>query len=336
MKVFVSAPVGNIVRNTFFTPKACALLEQYFEVEYLQLDRQLLPEEIKEYAADADVIMTGWGHCMLSAEILEGTAIKVIAHTGGSVADYVMPDVYEAGIRVISGNALYAQSVAEGAIAYMLMALRKLPDNVQNIRQGGWQIRQTSEGLLDQTVGIIGLGTISRYLISMLKPFGVQIKIYSGHSIDAAFLQEHSAQQVSLEEIFSTCKIVSLHSALNDSTRGMIGKEHFGLLQDGAVFVNTARGGIIREEEMIAALEENRFKAVLDVFCKEPLDAESKLRQLPNVYCLPHQGGPTVDRRPFVVMALANDLHRFAQGQIMVHEISPVAAKRMTRERTSG
>lgn len=336
MKIFVSAPAGKRVREAFFTEKARTFLEENFEVEYLSLDRQLLPEEIREYAADADVLMTGWGHCMLSAELLKGTSIKVIAHTGGSVADYVMPDVYEAGIHVISGNALYAQSVAEGTIAYMLLALRRMSDYVNCVRNGGWKIEEGTEGLLDQTVGIIGFGTISRYLISMLKPFNVQIKIYSGHEIDPAYLQEHSAKQVSLEEIFSTCKIVSVHSAQNDRTRGMIGKEHFGLLQDGALFVNTARGGIIREEEMIAALEENRFKAVLDVYCEEHLAADSKLRQLPNAYCIPHKGGPTVDRCPYVVLALAADLLRFMQGQPMCHEISLTAAKRMTRERTAG
>ena len=311
-------------------------MEEHFEVAYSPFDRHLLPEEIKEYAADADVLMTGWAHCMLSAEILKGTSIKITAHTGGSVADYVEPSVYETGIRVISGNLLYAESVAEGVIGYMMMALRYLPENVESVRQGAWRIPQTNEGLLDQTIGIVGMGTISRFLISMLKPFRPNLKIYSGHSIDAAYLQENNAQQVSLEEIFSTCKIVSLHSALNDRSRGMIGKEHFDLLQDGALFLNTARGAIIREEEMIAALEENRFKAVLDVFCKEPLAADSRLRSLPNVYCTPHVAGPTVDRRPSVVIALGEDLCRYEAGQTMIHEIAPEIAKRMTRERTAG
>lgn len=336
MKVFVSAPADGRVRNSFFTPEACAVLEKNFEVEYLSLDRQLLPEEIKDYAADADVLMTGWGHPYIHAKLLEGTSVKLIAHTGGSVADYVDPDVYEAGIRVISGNELYAQSVAEGAIGYMLMALRRLPDNVQSLRTGSWQIPETSEGLLDQTVGIVGMGTISRYLITMLKPFGAQIKIYSGHAVDTAYLQEHNAQQVSLEEIFSTCKIVTLHNALNDRTRGMIGKKHFDLLRDGALFLNTARGAIVREDEMIEALQENRFRAVLDVYCKEPLAVDSPLRSMSNVYCIPHQGGPTVDRRPWVVKALAEDIQRYAMGEALRHEIAAAAAKRMTRERTPG
>ena len=321
------------MRNTFFAPEACAHLERSFDVSYSPLDRQLLPEELKQYAADADVLMTGWGHCVLTAEALEGTSIKLIAHTGGSVADYADPGVYDAGIRVISGNALYAESVAEGTLAYMLLALRRMPDYVEEVRSGGWRLVSETEGLFDQMVGIIGFGTISRDLIRMLKPFRVKLKIYSGHTIDPSYLAENDAVQVSLEEIFSTCKIVSLHSALTDKTRGMIGKEHFDLLQDGAIFINTARGAIVRETELIGALRENRLRAVLDVYEKEPLDAHSPLRSLSNVYCIPHRAGPTLDRRPMVTMALADDILRFSRGEALQYEITSAQANRMTKER---
>lgn len=118
MKIFVSVPRGTTVRNTFFTDAACAFLEERFEVVYSPLDRSLLPGELSQYAADADVIMTGWGHPMIDTKALEGTAVRLIAHTGGSVADYVAEDVYDKGIRIISGNELYAESVAEGTLAY--------------------------------------------------------------------------------------------------------------------------------------------------------------------------------------------------------------------------
>lgn len=333
MKIFVSVPQNGIVATTFFNPDMRAFLDEHFDVVYSPQERQLLPEELVQYAKDADVLMTGWGHGMINAELLKQTCVKVIAHTGGSVANCVDNDVYAAGIRVISGNPLYAESVAEGAIAYMLLGLRRMYDFVEEVRKGGWQPSFGTEGLLDQTVGIIGMGAISRNLIQMLKPFRVKLKIYSGHRIDEAYLAENDAVQVSLEEVFSTCKIVSLHSALTDKTRGMIGKEHFDLLQDGALFVNTARGAIIREEELIEALKENRFRAVLDVYCKEPLDADSALRSLPNAYCIPHKGGPTQDRRPRVVEALGKDLLRYVRGEAMQLEVDEQQAVRMTKER---
>lgn len=333
MKIFVSVPQNGLVATTFFTPEMRAFLDEHFEVVYSPEKRQLLPEELVQYAKDADVLMTGWGHGMINAELLKQTSVKIVAHTGGSVANCVDPDVYPAGIRVISGNPLYAESVAEGTIAYMLLGLRRMHDFVEEVRKGGWQPSFGTEGLLDQTVGIIGMGAISKDLIRMLKPFRVKLKIYSGHEIDKEYLAENNAVQVSLEEVFSTCKIVSLHSALNEKTRGMIGKEHFDLLQDGALFVNTARGAIIREDEMIEALKENRFHAVLDVYCTEPLAEDSPLRSLPNAYCIPHKGGPTQDRRPRVVEALGKDLLRYERGEAMPLEIDPQHAVRMTKER---
>ena len=335
MKVFVSMPENSMVINRFIKQETRDYLEKCFEVVYSPLNRQLKAEEIAEYAGDADVIMTGWGHPMMDGKALENTSIKLIAHTGGSVADYVNDEVYAKGIKVISGNELYAESVAEGALAYMLAALRKIPDYTGEVRKGGWRLPgpDMSQGLLDQTVGIIGVGAISKHLIKMLKPFRVRLKLYSGYPIDEAFLKENNAVQASLEEIFKTCRIVSLHSALNDRTRGMIGREHFDLLQDGAVFVNTARGAIIREDEMIEALKEKRFQAILDVFCKEPLEEDSPLRTMENVYCMPHMGGPTADRAPMVTMRLADDIVGFAKGEPLQYEISNEYAKRMTKQK---
>ena len=336
MKLFVAIPRTANAWKQFMTENARAYLEERFEVSYFPLERQLKPEEFAQYAADADVVMTGWGHPMIDAAMLEGTRIKLIAHTGGSVADYVAQDVYEKGIKVISGNDLYAESVAEGALGYMLMGLRKMVDYIEDTRAGCWHSERCgpSEGLLGQTVGLVGMGAITKKLIPMLRPFGVRLKLYSGYPIDAAYLAENKAVQAPLEEIFSTCKVVSIHSALNDRTKGLIGREHFDLLQDGAVFVNTARGAIVREDEMIEALKENRFMAVLDVYCKEPLEPDSPLRQLKNVYCMPHQGGPTIDRKPVVTMRLADDVLRFAEGKPLQHEISSEYAKRMTKQRS--
>ncbi len=336
MKLFVAIPTTVNAWKLFMTEKVRAYLEERFEVTYFPLARRLTVEDIARYAGDAEVMMTGWGHPMMDSKSLEGTSIKLIAHTGGSVADYVSQDVYEAGIKVISGNNMFAESVAEGTVGYMMLALRKMVDYVEDTRNGNWRSEACApnEGLLDQTVGLVGMGAITKQLIPMLKPFRVKLKLYSGYPIDPDYLTENNAEQASLEEIFSTCKIVSIHSALNERTMGMIGKEHFDLLQDGAVFINSARGAIIREDEMIEALQTNRFMAVLDVYCKEPPEPDNPLRHLKNVYCMPHVGGPTNDRAPFIAMRLADDILRFAKGEKMQYEISGEYAKRMTKQRS--
>lgn len=331
MKLYVSIPQGSEVMKTFVPDYVKKYLEERFEVVYSPLNRQILPEEIAKYAGDADVIMTGWGHRQINAEALKGTAIKLVVHTGGTVGSLVTQDVYEKGIRVISGNNLYADSVAEGVLAFMFTALRRIPDYLDSVRAGEWRINDDyTEGLLDQTVGLIGVGAISKRVIKLLQLFNVKLKLYSGYPIDPEFLKENHAVQASLEEIFSTCKIVSLHSAMNERTRGMIGKEHFELMQDGAIFLNTARGAIVREEEMIAVLKEKKIRAFLDVYCTEPLPLDSELRALKNVYPLPHKAGPTTDRRPFITKRLADNMVAFEKGEPMDLEIGSEYASRMT------
>lgn len=333
MRVFVSMLRDPEGYNSFLTDGASEYLESKFDVTYLDGTHGLSAEEFKDKVKDFDAVITGWGHTKITGDMLKDSKVKIIASVAGSVASLVDTSTYEQGVRVLSGNRVYAESVAEGTIAYMLAGLRRIPYYVNDVREGGWRHKGFfNEGLLDQTVGIIGLGMISKFLIQMLKPYRAKIKIYSSYTIDDGYLKENNATQVSLEEVFSTCKIVSLHSSLTDKTKGMIGKEHFDLLQDGALFINTARGAIIRENEMIAALEENRFSAVLDVFCKEPLDADSKLRSLENVYCIPHMGGPTLDRRPYVTRALADGMVKVFSGEESDLEISAEAAGRMTVE----
>lgn len=333
MKIFVSIPNNSEIQKTFLTEKARQYMEERAEVIYSPFNRHLTIEELPFYATDADVIMTCWNHPYITAASLENTSVKIIAHTGGTVKSLVSPEVFDKGIKVISGNNLYADSVAEGVLSYLLLALRRLPDYVFTLRNGGWELPDKdafTEGLYDQTVGIVGMGAISQRIIKLLHPFHVNLKVYSGYPIPEDFLQQNNAVQASLEEIFSTCKIVSLHSANTARTAGMIGKEHFDLLQDNAIFINTARGEIVRETEMIEALKENRFRAVLDVFCTEPLEIDSTLRNLPNVYCIPHKAGPTIDRRPLVTMRLVDDIIRFSKGQTMTLEISKAHAARMS------
>ncbi len=331
MKLFVAYPYRN--DQKFLTEKAKAYLKERFDVVFSEHEQNLTGDEIAKEAADCDAIITGWAQPTIDYDMIKDTNIKIIAHLGGSVGALVGDGLYENGIRVLSGNEIYAQSVAEGTIAYMLAGLRRIPTYIDYVRNGGWHGDGFfTEGLLDQSVGIIGLGAISRHLIPMLRMFNVSLKIYSGHTIDEAYLKEHNAKQVSLEEIFSTCKVVSLHSARTPKTEGMITKKYFDMLMDGALFINTARGPIVNEEDMIEALKENRFNAVLDVFCREPLDEDSLLRTLPNVYSIPHMGGPTLDRREVVCMRLADNILKIEGGEFAELEVSKTVAQRMTAQ----
>lgn len=332
-KIFVAIPEGD-VKATFLPRHVKKYMEQHFDTRYNTSGKNLSKDEMKCELANCDAVLTGWGNCMLDQRVLEGNSrLKLIIHTGGTVGNLVDSSVFKKGITVFSGNRMYAESVAEGVLSYMLTAQRRIPFYMQRVKRGEWRSESDVwEGLLDKTVGIIGFGTISSILIPMLQIFRVKIKIFSHYEIDKNFLERNNACVASLEEIFSTCDIVSVHSALNEKNRGLIGAEHYELLQDNALFINTARGDVIDEEALIQQLKKNRFRAVLDVFHKEPLAPDSPLRSLENVYCIPHMAGPTLDRREKITAALLEEAMGFFRGKKeSKFEITEETAKRMTK-----
>jgi len=332
-KLLVTIP-DNAVKDTFLPASVRARLERLFAVDYNETGRQYEKEELKTLLLGYDAVLTGWGTRMLDKEVLsENMRLRLIAHTGGSVGNLVDGYAYEKGITVLSGNRLYAESVAEGTIAYMLTALRRIPDYMNRVKNGLWRTEADEwEGLLDKTVGIIGLGSISTILIEMLRVFRVKIKVYPGYEISEETLKKLGVRKASLDEIFGSCDIVSVHAALNDETRGMIGKTHFERLKDNALFINTARGDILDEKALTEELQKNRFRAVLDVYHEEPLPENSPLRTLSNVYAVPHMGGPTSDRRPFITEALIDEMRRFFDGETGLElKITKEQAARMTR-----
>ena len=134
-----------------------------------------------------------------------------------------------------------------------------------------------------------------------------------------------------IDNIFETCDVISVHLALTPVTTGLINRKLLSKIKQGALFVNTARGAIIVEEDLIEELQNLRFSAVLDVFVKEPLEKESPLRTLPNVLPIPHIAGPTTDMREAVTLALATDINSYISGQELQNEISYEHALRMTQ-----
>ena len=334
MKVLVTIPEGA-VKDSFLTEETKAFLQQHFEVTYNPMDRNYTPEELAEAAQQQDVLITGWGtpHLGKAGLLTQDSPLQLVAHTGGSVGDLVDSTAYENGITVVSGNELYAESTAEGALAYMLSALRHIPDDVYNMHTPGyWKTEgvNPTAGLFERQIGIIGVGAVARNLMRFLKPFRVQLKVYDTYAIEPEFLQEVNAVQTDLEDIFRTCSVISVHASLTPHTQGLIRRAHFALMQENAIFVNCARGAIVVEEDLIQALQEQNIRAILDVYTVEPLPADSPLRTLTNAYLVPHQGGPTIDRRSGIGRTICEEVLRFAQKKPLRYTIGAAQAARMT------
>lgn len=325
--------LSDKVKETFLTPEIIQRIEETGKVTWLSGNPPDFTEEVlREHIKGIDICITGWGIPRFSARVLENAdRLKLVAHTAGSVANLVSDELYEKGVRVVSANKVFAESVAESVIAYLLSALRDIPYYVNDMKQGGWKSGDYyNRGLLDQTIGLVGFGEIPRYLAPMLKPFRAKLKAFDEY-VDAETMAEYGVEKVELDELFTSCPIISVHLPRTDETYHMIDKGLLGMIQDDGILINTARGSVINEEALVEELKTNRIKAVLDVFEEEPLSDESPLRKLDNALLIPHMAGPTVDRRKYATMAVLDDIDNFISNKPLVHEISAIRALRMTR-----
>ncbi len=331
MNILVTIPNGQ-VKDTFIPPDVAQRLSSIGTVTWNNEDSQYRSAELKEKLAGMNVCITGWGSACFDESVLKGAdSLKLVAHTGGSVSPIVSPAFFEKGLKIVSGNRLYAESVAEGVIAYILCALRELPFHAGEMQAKRWSSdRSYNEGLLDQCVGLVGFGMVARYLVKMLEPFRVKIKACDPHVPDDV-LMSFGVERASLDEIVSQSKVLSIHAARVPETYHMISRELLKTIRDGALLVNTARGNLIDEEALADELATGRFKAILDVYEKEPLPETSRLRGMRNVILIPHMAGPTVDRRRVVTLALIDDILKFFEGKPLQNEIGRDYALAMTR-----
>ena len=332
MKIHVLIPIGE-VRNFVLPPENAEYLNGIGEVEWNPHTRQYTKEELCEICKTAEIIISGWGSPSLWGENLPAeTSVKLLVHTAGSVAWLADARTYARGITVCSANEIFAKSVAEGTLAYILAALRNIPLYDREMRAGKyrWSRDYINNALYNKKVGITGYGAVARYLLPLLKPFDVDVYINSGH-LSEEDCKKLGARKATIEEVFSECDIISIHNSLTDKTRNMVGKRLLSMIKDGATFINTARGAIVNQVELTEELAKNRFTALLDVFDPEPPEEGSALRTFDNVILMPHMAGPTIDFLAVIGRAMSDEARRFINGEPLLYEIKEESAGMMSR-----
>jgi phosphoglycerate dehydrogenase-like enzyme len=177
--ILVTMPQHAVFR-TFFDAAAMAALAHIGTVHWNTLGRQYTQDELGA-AVRAMEMRHSWGTPSWLSGAGAGGPPAAHAHTGGSVKPYVTDAVYGRGIRVVSGNEVFAESVAESVVAYALASLRQIPYHSVNLAGGIWPESFANRGLLDRSVGIVGYGMIARYVVGMLAPFHCPIKVFSRH-----------------------------------------------------------------------------------------------------------------------------------------------------------
>ncbi len=258
--------------------------------------------------------------------------LKAIFYAAGSVR-YFANEYFEKNVRIFSAYAANAIPVAEYTVGQILLANKGFFQSSVLAKAGehkkACDVSHAHVGNYGANIGIIGAGMIGRKVIELLKPYKLNILVFD------VFMTEEQAQamgvkKASLEEIFSTCHVVSNHLANVPATIGILKKEHFESMMQYATFINTGRGAQVDEDGMIEVLERRSdICALLDVTITEPPVEGSKLYALPNVVLTPHIAGSQEWEVRRMAALVIDEFENYLNGRPTPYEITPEKLAKM-------
>ncbi len=242
------------------------------------------------------------------------TRLRIIALHGAGVDQVDTKAATEGGIYVTNTPGANAQSVAELVLGLIISFRRRIAEANSLVRQGRWeQARTLGRELKGRRLGLVGYGNIGQTLARLASALGMEVVFWSRSPHSPS---QRGVAQVSLEEVFATADVVSLHVALTTETAGLVGRKLLSLMRKDALLVNTARGALIAQDDLLQALQEGWFAgAALDVFEQEPLPTNSPFLRMTNVILTPHMGGSTVECLARVAGIAARDIRLVLEGR---------------------
>ncbi len=246
--------------------------------------------------------------------------LKIIANVGVGYNNIDYEYAYSKGIIVTNTPGVLTESTADLTFALILAVSRRILEADRFLRDGkfkGWDLTLFLGKELNQSIlGIIGMGRIGQAVAKRAKGFGMKILYHNRNRVSEDIERELSAKYVSFEELISRSDIISLHCPLTQETFHLIDKEEFQMMKDGVIIINTARGPVINEKELVNFLKSGKVMGSgLDVFEREP-EVEEELLHMKNVVLLPHIGSATYYTRTKIVsLAVNNVIEYFKRGK---------------------
>jgi len=248
--------------------------------------------------------------------------LKLIQRWGVGYDKVDIKAAAERNIPVAVTSGMNAPSVSELAVLHMLAVYRQLPLLYNNVLEGKWRgeegIASTSYVIDGKIVGLIGLGSIGKQVAQKVTAFGATVQYYDVFRLSPEEEVKCGVTYVDLEELLKTSDIISLHLPLTDDTRHLICKDTIELMKPSAIIINTARGEIIKEDDLVEALQNRRILgAGLDVVEHEPPGRNSPLLALKNIVITPHMGGSTMDISVSMVARCIGNISKISRGECL-------------------
>jgi D-3-phosphoglycerate dehydrogenase len=263
----------------------------------------------------------------LDAGVLaRATRLRAIARTGAGYDNLDVAAATRQGIPIVYAPRVGSQPVAEGTLALMLAAAKRLPELADVVHRAAWTSRYQIAGLdLDGAcLGIVGFGSIGRRVALLCRGLGMRV---IAHDPALAGYVPLDVKLVPLDELLARSDVISLHCELTEHTRGLVDRALLERVKPGAILVNVARGQIVESEDALAeALASGRLSAVaLDVFPSEPPDPSHRLYADPRVICTPHAVGLTARWNEQVFHSLARGVESVLAGELPANVLNPEA-----------
>lgn len=268
------------------------LLKRYERVTFNDAGVQLEGEALVAFLRGHDKAITALERIDESV-LARLPELQVVGKYGVGLDMIDMAAMRRHGKRLGWTGGVNRRSVSELVIAFSIALLRHVPAAHREVLAGTWR-QHVGHQLTGKTVGIIGCGHIGKDLVRMLQPF--ECPILANDVLEFPdFYRQHGIKAVKLDELLAGADVVTLHVPLDESTRDMLGAEKLSLMRPGAILINTARGCVVDEAALKAALLEKRIAgAAFDVFAQEPPE-DRELLELPNFLVTPHIGGSAVE-----------------------------------------
>ena len=240
--------------------------------------------------------------------------VRLIVQTGNHAAHIDFAAARERGIVVARASGSYSIGAAELAIGLALAVMRRIPEQDAAVRGGNWRT-PTTPVLHGKTLGVIGLGRVGSHVARIANALGMRVLGWSPRLTDAEAAAA-GAERHELDALLAQADVVTIHASLTPASRGLLDARRLALMKRNAYLINTARGPIVNEEALLAALTERRIAgAGLDVFDVEPLPAGHPFTALDNVVLTPHLGWPTDDGYRRFAAAACEVLEAYLEGR---------------------
>ncbi len=279
-----------------------------------------------EALSHIEVLLAGWGCAPLDVRFLDRLPrLRAVFYAGGSVKSLLGDGVLlERGILLSTANRELAESVGEFLFGVIVLSSRHIWRNMGEMRRNPVHPRRSyGPGNYRTTIGLIGYGAIGRVVRRHLRVLQVRVLV-SDPRLEEDEARSHGIERAGLDQIFSECDVVSCHLPNLPSTADSLGAEHFQRMKPGATFVNTARGAVVRENELALVLADRPdLWAVLDVLAETPAGAPRPIFSLPNVTLTPHIAGCLGAECRRLGNFVVDEVRRWRSGQPLIGAVTP-------------